>query len=338
MPQAKPQSSRYAALTFELVTGESGVTTEAHLLPPGPFRSTDSRPVECQAWQLDAAIAAKVIARMAAQKNDLLIDYEHQNLRSRENGQKVLAAGWCPKSLEWRPSTGSGQASMGGLYATNIAWTDAAKAEIQARQYRYISTVFYYDGSSGEVLEIHSVALTNTPAIDGLDALAAMARADLTRNQPPQGENQMDKDQQIAALSSENGAVKTQLAALTSERDGLKTQLAALTTECDGYKVKIDVAEQEKAHAALTAEKIKRDELMVVALTVVPPAEKDFLDSLTVAQLTRLIETKKPLALLNKQAGGKNDETGSHGLNDVELAMCTRTGVSPEEFVKNKKK
>src|ERR1017187_7459351 len=96
MPQAK-RHNNFAALTFELVPGADGVTTEAHLLPPGPFRSTDTRPAECKAWQMDAAIAAKVIARMAKQTNDTLIDFEHQSLHAATNGQKVLAAAWMPK-------------------------------------------------------------------------------------------------------------------------------------------------------------------------------------------------------------------------------------------------
>lgn len=330
MPQAKQQTANnFAALTFELVPGADGVTTEAHLLPPGPFRSTDVRPVECAAWQLDAAIAARVIARAAAQKTDTLIDYEHQSLRSTDNGQKVIAAGWIPNSYEWRDGK--------GLYAIDIGWTSQAEREIADKQYRYISTVFYYDASTGEVLGIVSVALTNTPAIDGLDALAAMARADLSRSTSITGETEMDKDQQIAALSSENGTIKTQVAALTAENATIKTQVAALTTENGDLKAKVTGFESEKAQAALAADKAKHAELLQVALTDgrLVPAQKGWAEKQSLAALTEYLDATNPVALLTKQADGKG-AAGNHGLSDVELATCTRLGVKPEDFAKTK--
>lgn len=330
MPQAKRPNS-FAALTFALVPGADGITTEAHLLPPGPFRSTDVRPAECAAWQLDAAIAARVIARLAAQKNDTLIDYEHQSLRSKDNGQKVVAAGWIPNKLEWREGK--------GLYATGIGWTGEAQRMIAAREIRYVSTVFYYAAATGEVLDIVSVALTNTPAIDGLDEIA---RAAMSRNEylnaPQTGEDEMDKDQQIAALSSENGTIKTQVAALTAENATIKTQVAALTTENGDLKTKVAAIEKEKSEAALTAEKAKHAELLQAALTDgrLVPAQKPWAEKQSLAALTEYLEATKPIAALARQADGKGDAAGNHGLSDVELATCTRMGVKPEDFAKTK--
>ncbi|MBI5919012.1 MAG: hypothetical protein HY849_06525 [Nitrosomonadales bacterium] len=336
MPNANQPSANFAALTFELGAGGDAVTTEAHLLPVGPFRSSDIRPVECAAWQLDASIAARVIARAANRKTDTLIDYEHQSLRSEANGQKVLAAGWIPNTLEWREGK--------GLYAINIGWTAQARREIADKQYRYISTVFYYDGITGEVLEIISVALTNTPGIDGLDALAAMARAALSRGELSDFSTTGDADmaltdQQAAALTIERDGLKTNVAALTAERDGLKTQVAALTSERDDLKTKVNAIEAEKVQAALKAEKSKCEEMIQAALTggVLTPAEEGYARKKTLADLTEYLDTKKPLALLNKQAGGKGG-AGEHGLTQEELAMCTKMNVKPEEFAKNKAK
>lgn len=106
MPKKTVTKTALAALTFELLSGDGGVPNEAHLLPPGPFRAVDGRPFECDGWKLDAAIAARVIARAAAQKTDILIDFEHQSLRSEWNGQRVEAAGWIPRTMEWRESKG----------------------------------------------------------------------------------------------------------------------------------------------------------------------------------------------------------------------------------------
>jgi phage I-like protein len=336
MPQAKKRNaSNFAALTYELVPGADGVTTEAHLLPPGPFRSTDIRPEECAAWQLDAAIAARVIARAEARKNDTVIVYEHQDLHSKTNGQKVLAAGWVPNSYEWREGK--------GLYAVNIGWTEEAKREIAAKQIRYISTLFYYDAVTGEVLEIVSIALTNTPGLDGLDALAALARDAFSRNETSdlstKGANEMPDEKQLAALTAERDGLKTNVAALTSERDGLNTKLAALTVERDALKVKVDAVEADKAAAALAAEKVEHTELLTAALTDgrLVPAQKPWAEKQSLAALTEYLEATNPIAALTKQTNGK-DVAGNHGLSDVELAACAKMNVSPEEFAKNKVK
>jgi hypothetical protein len=147
----------------------------------------------------------------------------------------------------------------------------------------------------------------------------------------------MDKDLQIATLTAERETNKTQLAALTKENEGHKTQIAALTTERDGLAVKVAAIEKEKAEAALTAEKAKHGELMEAALKIVPPAQTEFLKGLSVVQLTTLIDTSKPLALLNKQAGAEG-AAGAHGLDEIQLAACTKMGVTPEEYLKASKK
>lgn len=340
MPQAKPHTTNnFAALAFELIQGADGITTEAHLLPVGPFRSSDVRPVECAAWQLDARIAARVIALAASKKTDLAIVYEHQDLHSKTNGQKVLAAGWCPNTLEWRdPSAGSGR--TGGLYATNITWTADARREIAAKQYRYISSLFYYDADTGEVLEIVSVALTNTPGIDGLDALAALARAThepaTTTNK---GDDEMPDDKQLAALTAERDGLNTKVAALAADLDKSAKQVAALTAERDALAAKVAATDKEKAEAALAADKAKHAELLQAALTDgrLVPAQKGWAEKQSLAALTEYLDATKPLALLAKQADGKG-AAGNHGLNDVELAACTKMGVTPEEFAKNKAK
>lgn len=325
MHPAKPKTA-YAALTFEITQGADGVATEAHLLPVGPFRSTDVRPVDCAAWQLDAAIAARVIDRAAALKNDFLIDYEHQSLRAAQNGKPVPAAGWFKGcDLQWREGS--------GLFATGIRWVDDAKKMISELKYRYISAVFFYNPATGEVIEIVSIALTNTPGVDGLEALAALARDLSVYN--PEGDVEMEK--KLAELTAQNAGLSTQMVALTTANTGLTSQLAALTTERDGLSAKVAAAETEKVAAALAAEKTQYAALVAEALKIVPPAQKDFLNYLTVAQLTKLIETSSPLAMLTKQAG-EHEAAGAHGLSEVELAMCTKLGVTPEAFKLNKGK
>ncbi len=315
MAKSQPAITSFAALVFDI--GANGVTNEAHLLPTGNFRADDGRPTDCANWQLSPDIATNVISRMAAKSNDTLIDYEHQSLRSEDNGQPVPAAGWF-KQLEYRAD---------GLWATDIAWTDAAKQHISAKQYRYISAVFLYYKATGEILEIISLALTNTPAIDGLNSLAALSKYqhDLTL---PTGDKDMAKEtEELAALT-------TSVASLTASNAKLTTEVAALATENDALKAQAATAEADKVAAALAADKTKHAEVLAAALTAgtLAPAQKAWAEKLSLAALTEFLATSKPLLGDNRQHQG--GDQGGHGLSAEELAMCSRMGVTPEAYIK----
>lgn len=144
----------------------SSVVRDIRVLPPGVFRAVDGRPQGLPGWKMDAAVAARVITASLATGGDILIDYEHQSLRTASNGQPVPAAGWF-KRLEWR----EGQ----GLYALAIQWNEKAKAMIAAREYRYISPVFSFDADTGDVQRILSMAITNNPALPSLTDLNPIA-------------------------------------------------------------------------------------------------------------------------------------------------------------------
>jgi phage I-like protein len=61
------------------------------------------------------------------------------------------------------------------MFAVGIQWNDKAKAMIASREYRYVSPVFTYDGKTGEVQRILSVAITNNPALPSLADLSRVA-------------------------------------------------------------------------------------------------------------------------------------------------------------------
>jgi phage I-like protein len=321
--QPKPADIKATvALTFEITANADGtVPTEAHLLPSGYFRATDGRPYCCAAWFIDAAVAAQVIARMAAKKNDTMFDFEHQSLYADDNdGLPTPAAGWF-HALEWRET---------GLYAINIDWVEDTKPLILSKKIRYISAVFSYYEGTGEVLEILSVALTNSPALDGLDALAALSKrfSSLTTDK-----GTTMPDPQVAVLTAERDTLKTQAVALTAERDELKTANTALTA-------KVAELEQEKVATAVASEQQQCADLLQAALTTgkVRPSAKAYLSTIIdIARLKEAIDcfgdTKD--ALLTKQHT-KDATTGNHGLTETEIAMCTKMGVTPENYLKTK--
>lgn len=92
---------------------------------------------------------------------DIPIDYEHQTLE----GVQAPAAGWV-KSLNLKED---------GVYAA-VEWTEKATEYLKNREYRYLSPVVGINLSDRRARLLHSIALTNTPAIDGMAAVVNSAR------------------------------------------------------------------------------------------------------------------------------------------------------------------
>lgn len=138
------------------------------LLPSGFFRARDGRPfdVEGGQWVLDEQTALLLISKATSLGQDILIDYDHQTLKTEENGQPAPAAGWFNGTeMMWREDS--------GLFI-KPRWTDKAGQMIAALEYRFLSAVFPYD-ASGRPLEIRMAAITNDPGVVGMQALAALA-------------------------------------------------------------------------------------------------------------------------------------------------------------------
>lgn len=274
-PHAKPAA--VAACTFELPAAGGPI----QLFPAGTFQARDGRPHDVPSghWIIDAAIAAQVMARAAARATDLVIDYEHQTLNTERNGQPAPAAGWLKGTdLEWR----EGQ----GLYATQPGWTTTAADYISRREYRYLSPVFAYDPATGAVLELLHVAITNNPAIDGMDSLAlAAARFQLANPATPPVEEKhgVNREQLITLLK---------LASDASDED-IQAALAQLQTTAD------QVPQLEQALAATKAN--APDPAKYVPLSVVEGLKQDI------------------AALKASQIGGEVEALVKAGLEDGRL-------------------
>ncbi|MGY4106783.1 phage protease [Aeromonas encheleia] len=210
------------------------------LLPVGPFKARDGRPFDVAGghWLLDGNIAAALIARARAQRQDILIDYDHQTLKTDQNGQPAPAAGWySADEIEWREGA--------GLFI-KPRWTDRAAALVAAQEYRFLSAVFPYD-AQGRPLELRMTAITNDPGVVGMQALAALSALPLS-SQPGQ----------LATPSKEtsmNELLKKLLAKLGIELTGDPTdeQLQKALTELDSLQANANKAPE--LEAALSAEK-----------------------------------------------------------------------------------
>lgn len=329
-----------AACVFDMSGGAA--PAEVRLVPAGVFRARDGRPAGLPGWRIDGEIARRVMARMSALESAVVIDYEHQTLHAEKNGSPAPAAGWFRGDrVEWREGD--------GLYATGVEWTEAARARIAGGEYRYLSPVISYDKATGEVLSVIMAALTNYPAIDGLDDLCALAAS---RHGIVSKEVSLMKDRLIALLGLAAGAadelIEAAVAALKAQAEAKDAEIAALKAASpDPAKyVPVQVFEAMKADVArLNADRIAAEVEALVragrdAGKLVPAQEawaRD-LGARDPAALKAYIESTPAIAaLVATQTGGQAPEGGADGgLSAAETAACKALGLDPEAYKKHR--
>jgi len=150
-------------------------------LAPGVNRARDGR-------VFNVADAAEVVRLSTEYKGaiDLLVDFEHQFDRSRDNGQPAPAAAWIKQLAATGPD------GTPGIWA-QIDWLPSTVKLIAARQYRYLSAAVAHDDKNNVVL-VPRASLTNQPAMDTASALFSTRRDERHEPKPPHNpENTMDK-------------------------------------------------------------------------------------------------------------------------------------------------
>jgi len=219
---AKKLLSKNIAVAVCMTEIGTDAPAEIQLTPAGQFRARDGRPEGLPGWFIDGALAQRVITWASSQSNDFVIDYEHQTLYAKINGKPAPAAGWWkPDAFEWRDGV--------GLFATNVEWTDAAKAAIAAKEYRYISPVIAFDRNTGNVIAIVMAALTNYAAVDGMEALAAAAVDLFNFPDEDQPEDQTVDEETLKALGLSKDATPAQIAAAVAALTASHSNVAAVT-------------------------------------------------------------------------------------------------------------
>lgn len=148
------------------------------IFPEGQIKAKDGRPFEVPAWVMQKDNGVALANALNVSSKDVVIDYEHQTILSKQNGQAAPAAGWL--------KAGSFVYVDGvGLCSNNYEFTAKAKEYINNGEYRFKSPVILYDEKTGVVNGLHSVAITNDPALSILDELKpALLTATISINQP----------------------------------------------------------------------------------------------------------------------------------------------------------
>lgn len=130
------------------------------------FGKTDyTQDGEDGSFEFTPDMAQQIIDEFTKRGKDLVIDYEHGTLNKEAAAQgKSPAAGW-GGNLEVDPEK--------GLVLIIKNWTPDAYKKLSDGEYRYISPVVRFDKQTKKPAEIHSIALTNHPAIHKMEALVA---------------------------------------------------------------------------------------------------------------------------------------------------------------------
>ena len=128
--------------------------SEFQLLPYGQIELEGDEPAVLDNEGMD-----QIINHFEGRSNDMVIDYEHQTLKSVE----APAAGWIKKLINRGEQ---------GLWAA-VEWTEKATKYLLKREYRYFSPVFMVRKSDRKVVQVKNAALTNSPQINHLTPIMA---------------------------------------------------------------------------------------------------------------------------------------------------------------------
>lgn len=144
------------------------------IAPWGAVKSTAGE------FVVDDQAAHAVITAFRAHGTDVPVDYEHQTLGGGYSSPSGLApaAGWI-KALSAIAPVAAGRDAAAvepGLWA-EVQWTAEAMERLRRREYRYLSPVALVRRSDHRLIGIHSVALTNKPAIVGMRPVVNSERA-----------------------------------------------------------------------------------------------------------------------------------------------------------------
>ncbi|QEQ62674.1 I protein [Haemophilus influenzae biotype aegyptius] len=319
------------------------------LLPYGKFRATDGRPTDVEAWYVTDTNGADVVALANNQRNPLPIDYEHQIIHSLKNGKEAPSAGW----MEYFYFTPQ------GIFA-DVRWTDKAADYIKNGEYRYISAVFAYD-TDGYVRKIFHAALTNTPALDGMDEAMVAASVNLLQEDNPMDKkllaalcslfvlkadaSEADITEKVTALSAAKGDSPVDVLDVYAKLAEKEQSVAALSTQVGNpdpakfVPVEQVAALQADFNALKTSvEADKKAALITAALSQgkLAPALKDWAQSLSIEALTGYLDKATPIAALagGHQANEDPDKGNVAALTAEQQAAAKMLGMNDADYIK----
>jgi phage I-like protein len=283
----------------------------------------------------------------AAHGTDLVIDYGHSSMAAPSG--RAPAAGWVNR-MELR---GGGEELWG-----RVLWTTEAAGAIARREYRYLSPVFRFDRPdrlTGESvpLQIHSVALTNTPFLTELEGLNTAA--DDGGPTPTEGGTEMPILQGLAAAleeepaelagrlgleaDAEDRAVAEALMANAETTAADRAALVQLRAAAAALRARLHLAEDATEQDVLNAldaaaRRSDAEELVDGAVREgrVPPAHRDFYLREALGDLRAARDVINSLPVLTAPQPVPPVRTAG-ALTDGEEAVRRQLGLTTEQML-----
>ena len=341
-----------------VVRDENGVPREWVLLRVGDNALT--REGKDATLRLSAEDMQQIVDYHSRKAELIPIDSEHYlyELANRHQVDETEALRLFPGGVA---ALGFGSLALcGDALRIRVQWTPGAYPFLKEKIYKYFSPVIR--GLDHGPLRITSVAMTNTPAINHLDALAA--RSEPNPLPDTGGKEPMSKfNTALARLLGRDSVAleadtkeeeKDRLAAEIEERASLieqvktllglpadaslDTVIAALKAEADKAasadekQAKLDefaATAEKKAHADLIAR--GRAERKIV------DADMEYLNSLDSVALAAWLDHAAPKFPAPSPATIRSAEPDVVSLTAEDRAACRRLGISEEKFLKAKK-
>lgn len=275
---------------------------------------------------------------------DIVIDYEHQTL---ENIQ-APAGGWIKELF-----------LQDGAIAAKVEWTPKAKEYLANKEYKYLSPVVLVRKSDQKAVVLHSAALTNTPAIDGMFAIVNSINLD----EYEEGGNTMNQKELAALLGLPEDATAEQIMqALNTileeakKKDGAGTETIANKVICGLLGIDDKTSKTEDVAAAIMAlknpanyvpvsdfnklkerlDKKDSDEIVVKALKAgkISPAQKEWAEEYALKDpegFKKFVE-KAPAAVPMKELDIDDPKAESGKPTETTIKVCKMLGVSEEDI------
>ena len=278
---------------------------------------------------------------------DIVIDYEHQTLED----VQAPAGGWIKDLF-----------IQDGAIAAKVEWTPKAEEYLKNKEYKYLSPVVLVRKSDQKAVVLHSAALTNTPAIDGMYAIVNSLNIDDFEK----GVMEMDLNKLAALLGLPEGATEEQIMqALTTalgESEKLKkdtgTEIVSNKVICGLLGIDDKASKTEDVAAAIMALKNpanfvpatefnklkerldKKDsgELVIKALKAgkISAAQKEWAEEYALKDpegFTKFVE-KAPQAVPMGELDIEDSKRNDGKVSETTMAVCKQLGVSKEDLDK----
>ena len=272
-------------------------------------------------FRFDDASADALIAEFDSRSRDLVIDFEHSTL----SGNEAPAAGWIDRL----------EKNAEGLCAHVKYWTDKAKEYLTKGEYRYFSPTLLFGRGGKSPAALHSVALTNHPALHGVDALVAndinppdlsgQTRKDSAMNQELKDALRKLLGESALALhdADDEQALGARISALADELPVLRARAA----KCE----ELEAAETERRKLELFDRGLKRKAFC--------NAQKETLMKLPLEDLENLEKNSPDHAVLPPplpQPAGDGRKPQAV-LSPEEKKIAEKMGLSDEQFAEIRK-